>query len=50
MQFFRINVHLYLDFCLTIANECFIMYEEFIEIGSDIYEKRTHKNTNESKK
>ena len=37
-------------FYLTIANNCFIIRKEFTEIGSDIYEKRTPKNTNESKK
>lgn len=42
--------YLYLDFYLTCTNNCFKMYTKFTEIGSDIYEERTHKNTNESKR
>lgn len=42
--------NLYLDFYLTYTNVCFKIYAKFIEIGSDIYEERPHKNTNESKR
>ena len=36
---------------LTFANNCFKLYADFTEIGSDIfYEKRTYKNRNNSKR
>lgn len=41
---------IYIDFYLTNANNRSIIRTKFTEIGSGIYEKRNHKNTNESKR